>query len=575
MTELLLLDLENFFHLVFMGTFILEMCSGQSGPASVTHLRLLLMIVLVSVTAPPYYVLHQPSSPRLMAAQTPPPLRQPHLTQPSLLLPLNPPQRGRWNGKDGKRTLVGVKRADGKIKIIKHIPARSETWTKIFQVYLVWFVGEGDVRFPNLVKCSERRYGPNKNVILIMVIYRSPEVSLVLTDNSQLTYDSQHLVSNLVKLQTQQRPSLTRFSFVDASYASWSEEQSGSPERVMKKNGIGKVELEEVSPQFRGGRGEKHLGKNHPQVQPTEIRTSISPFSAVELNTTSALANYATEAGTKCGNLDNRRKHIIHLMWKVGDKSNDSSEANKRGKAQRKKYITKREDMKIGSPVRIGGAEGGGAGRRREGCAKSRRISARENGGARRSEENLRVCSKVSERVVVAPAGGLDILSSYEPPPPSPLLSTLSIKAPLSPSDHDNLVISLTQNICVLCHFSLSLSLDGSRQPFVPTLLGRRVENHLGKTNPSSRDPDSNLDLPVLSSRAQHDTRVSQPRHLGYYINLVPASRRKRCFGSQNYGLNINIAPNLQFRLKRIYIVANHRSKEQSFIDDLDSARRR
>ncbi|CAG2055825.1 unnamed protein product [Timema podura] len=30
---------------------------------------------------------------------------------------------------------------------------------------------------------------------------------------------------------------------------------------------------------------------------PTEIRTSISPSSAVELNTTSALANYATETG--------------------------------------------------------------------------------------------------------------------------------------------------------------------------------------------------------------------------------------------------------------------------------------
>nr|CAD7198018.1 unnamed protein product [Timema douglasi] len=34
-----------------------------------------------------------------------------------------------------------------------------------------------------------------------------------------------------------------------------------------------------------------------PQVHPTEIRTSISPSSAVKLNTTSALANYATEAG--------------------------------------------------------------------------------------------------------------------------------------------------------------------------------------------------------------------------------------------------------------------------------------
>nr|CAD7199449.1 unnamed protein product [Timema douglasi] len=38
-------------------------------------------------------------------------------------------------------------------------------------------------------------------------------------------------------------------------------------------------------------------GEKPPQVHPTEIRTSISPSSTVELNTISALANYATEAG--------------------------------------------------------------------------------------------------------------------------------------------------------------------------------------------------------------------------------------------------------------------------------------
>nr|CAD7392597.1 unnamed protein product [Timema cristinae] len=43
----------------------------------------------------------------------------------------------------------------------------------------------------------------------------------------------------------------------------------------------------------------------------------------------------------------------------------------------------------------------------------------------------------------------------------------------------------------------------------------RGVENHLGNTTPSSPDRDSNLDLPVLSSRAQHDKRVSQLRHRG------------------------------------------------------------
>nr|CAD7266160.1 unnamed protein product [Timema shepardi] len=40
---------------------------------------------------------------------------------------------------------------------------------------------------------------------------------------------------------------------------------------------------------------ENHLGKTTPS-SPTEIRTSISPSLAVELNMTSALANYATEA---------------------------------------------------------------------------------------------------------------------------------------------------------------------------------------------------------------------------------------------------------------------------------------
>nr|CAD7426018.1 unnamed protein product [Timema monikensis] len=58
--------------------------------------------------------------------------------------------------------------------------------------------------------------------------------------------------------------------------------------------GIGEGELKDVNPHLRGGRVENHLGP--PPVHPTEIRTSISPTSEVELNKTSALANYATEA---------------------------------------------------------------------------------------------------------------------------------------------------------------------------------------------------------------------------------------------------------------------------------------
>nr|CAD7263568.1 unnamed protein product [Timema shepardi] len=58
----------------------------------------------------------------------------------------------------------------------------------------------------------------------------------------------------------------------------------------------GQVELEEVNSHLRGGEG-KTIYEKTPPVPPTEIRTSISPSSAVELYTASALANYATEAG--------------------------------------------------------------------------------------------------------------------------------------------------------------------------------------------------------------------------------------------------------------------------------------
>nr|CAD7431403.1 unnamed protein product [Timema monikensis] len=53
-----------------------------------------------------------------------------------------------------------------------------------------------------------------------------------------------------------------------------------------------------------------------------------------------------------------------------------------------------------------------------------------------------------------------------------------------------------------------------------PHLRGGGVENNLGKTTPSSPDRDSNLDLPVLGSRAEHDKRVSQLRHRGGKFTL-------------------------------------------------------
>nr|CAD7197547.1 unnamed protein product [Timema douglasi] len=54
-------------------------------------------------------------------------------------------------------------------------------------------------------------------------------------------------------------------------------------------------------PTFAWRESGKPFRKPPPPVHPTEFRTSISPSSAVELNTTSALANYATEAEVKEG----------------------------------------------------------------------------------------------------------------------------------------------------------------------------------------------------------------------------------------------------------------------------------
>nr|CAD7199334.1 unnamed protein product [Timema douglasi] len=61
---------------------------------------------------------------------------------------------------------------------------------------------------------------------------------------------------------------------------------------------------------------------------------------------------------------------------------------------------------------------------------------------------------------------------------------------------------AIIANSMMKCFFQVEL------EEVNPHLRGGRVENHLGKATPSSPDRDSNLDLPVLSSRAQHDKRA-------------------------------------------------------------------
>ncbi|CAG2058665.1 unnamed protein product [Timema podura] len=58
-----------------------------------------------------------------------------------------------------------------------------------------------------------------------------------------------------------------------------------------------------------------------------------------------------------------------------------------------------------------------------------------------------------------------------------------------------------------LIHYLETLSWKASKEILGsdPHLRGGRLKNHSGKTSPSSPDRDSNLELPILGSQAQHE----------------------------------------------------------------------
>nr|CAD7261536.1 unnamed protein product [Timema shepardi] len=90
------------------------------------------------------------------------------------------------------------------------------------------------------------------------------------------------------------------------------------------------------TPSRRGG----VVASRRSQVHPTEIRTSISPFSAVELNTTSALANYTTEAATVIRTSSDPfrdREHPLERRWRT--------KGSIKGKDPTKKRTTKNHKM--------------------------------------------------------------------------------------------------------------------------------------------------------------------------------------------------------------------------------------
>nr|CAD7409284.1 unnamed protein product [Timema poppensis] len=169
---------------------------------------------------------------------------------------------------------------------------------------------------------------PKRAIPQIKSTYSSPMASLVLSDSSQPTADGFEKLPDQIMypyaepydMQKHKSAVNCQVSTKEAMGLSFSDDTAShypfglyaSSTNYANGLGVGKVELEEVNPHLRGGRVENHLGKTTP-VHPAEIRTLISPSSAVELNTTSALVNYATEA-------ESLKEMILRYLNKVETK---------------------------------------------------------------------------------------------------------------------------------------------------------------------------------------------------------------------------------------------------------------
>nr|CAD7567797.1 unnamed protein product [Timema californicum] len=211
-------------------------------------------------------------------------------------------------------------------------------------------------------------------------------------------------------------------------------------------------------------------------VHPTEIRTSIFPSSAVELNMTSALTNYATEAGDKVD-------EVVPLLGELV--SPESSDVQIK---EAKISDSSSFDHPLNTPPLV--------------CL---------------------VCyigePILSHMVIIIGEQSANKFSDVFSQQRLGVVCYLHLLEQPNLSTHYELEKRRGKEVNIA---PLPSNRRGSSRlqwkhqwtkEVNPHLRGGRVENHLGKTTPNSSDRDSNLDLPVLSSRAQHDKRVSQLCH--------------------------------------------------------------
>nr|CAD7573045.1 unnamed protein product [Timema californicum] len=209
-----------------------------------------------------------------------------------------------------------------------------------------------------------------------------------------------------------------------------------------------------------------------PPVHPTEIRTSIS---AVKLNTTSALANYATEEKPPPVHPTEIRTSISAAKLNT-----TSALAN---------YATEiAEDGEI--EVRISVMENPSVA---PSTARVLWLGGRLSGTVASAQDGANTAILEQWRDEDYIMGG-----SNNPSNPPRWRCWLTALVVLSSTAEDG---------------EIEVRISVELEEVNPHLRGAIVEYHLGKTTLCSPDRDSNLDFPVLCSRAQHDKRISQLRH--------------------------------------------------------------
>nr|CAD7197923.1 unnamed protein product [Timema douglasi] len=221
-----------------------------------------------------------------------------------------------------------------------------------------------------------------------------------------------------------------------------------------------------------------------PPVHPTEIRNSISPSSAVELNTNSALVNYATELS--------QVKLAVKASAPGPDKDNLVS---LEGDIQELISLTKENLLSLEKQQTPTSSSTGH-------CSKKQKV---EDSDPFAEEYALFKNEQPFDHILYDELCELlkKFLRKFVKPD--------VVKAELERTEISNDSTSQDANSSK-SNQTLNLA---DIQEVNPHLCGGGVENHLGKPTPSSPDRDLNLDLPVLSSRAQHDKRISQLRHRG------------------------------------------------------------